>query len=274
MTINPDYLMITVFLAVFGLLALLEAAHPRRRMDQPRTGRWFSNLTLAFTDVFLVRFILGAAALGAAQYASDRGWGFLNDVELSFPVEALLGFLFLDFMVYLQHVVSHALPFLWRFHMVHHSDLEFDVTTAFRFHPVEVLIVMFYKIMVVTATGIDPRTMAAYELAYIAATLFNHANYKLAPPLDARLRRVIVTPDFHRVHHSIEPEEANSNFGFCLPWWDVLFGTHRPQPAMPHNVMQLGVSEYREAEELSLFSLLILPFNPRIGNYSFGKGEE
>ncbi len=271
---NLDYLRLSIFLGAFGLLAIAEALRPRRKMESGRIGRWFSNISLTFIGVVLVRLVLGTAAFGAAQFAADRGWGFLNDVNLSWPVESAIGFLLLDLMIYLEHVLSHALPFLWRFHLVHHSDLEFDVTTALRFHPIETLILMFYKIGLVAALGIDPWTLVIYEGAYIVSTQFNHANVKLAPSVDVKLRRFIITPDFHRVHHSMEAEETNSNFGFCLPWWDMLLGTYRAQPAMPHNVMQIGLAEYREPEELSLPGLLLVPFNPRMGGYSFGKSEE
>ncbi len=271
---NPDYLRLSVFLGAFGVLAIAEALRPRRKMEAGRMGRWFSNLTLTFFNGILVRLVLGTAAFGAAEFAADRSWGFLNDVELSWPVEFAIGFILLDIMIYLQHVLSHALPFLWRFHLVHHSDLEVDVTTALRFHPVEMFILMFYKIGLVAALGIDPWTVVIYEIGLTVSTQFNHANIKFAPSFDAKLRRFIITPDFHRVHHSMEPEETNSNFGFFLPWWDMLFGTYRPQPAMPHNVMQIGLAEYREPEELSLPALLLMPVNPRMGAYSFGKSEE
>lgn len=271
---NPDYLRLSIFLGAFGVLAIAEALRPRRKMEAGRTGRWFSNLSLTFIDGILVRLVLGAASYGAAQFAADRSWGFLNDVELSWPLESAIGFILLDLMVYLQHVLSHALPFLWRFHLVHHSDLEVDVTTALRFHPVETLILTFYKIGLVAALGIDPWTIVIYEAAFIVSTQFNHSNIKFAPSFDAKLRRIIITPDFHRVHHSMEAEETNSNFGFSLPWWDMLFGTYRPQPAVPHNVMQIGLAEYREPEELSLPALLLMPVNPRMGAYSFGKSEE
>ena len=271
---NPDYLRLSIFLGVFGVLAIIETLHPRRKMEAGRPGRWFTNLSLTFIDGILVRLVLGAAAYGAAQFAADHSWGFLNDVELSWPVEFAIGFIFLDMMVYLQHVLSHALPFLWRFHLVHHSDLEFDVTTALRFHPVETIILMFYKIGLVAAMGIDPWAVVIFEVVHTASVQFNHSNIKFSQAFDAKLRRIIITPDFHRVHHSMEPEETNSNFGFFLPWWDMLFGTYRPRPAVPHNVMQIGLAEYREPEELSLPGLLLMPANPRMGAYSFGKSEE
>lgn len=271
---NPEYLRLSILLGAFGVLAIAEAVRPRRKMEAGRIGRWFSNLSLSVIGGILVRLVLGGAAFGAAQFAADRSWGFLNDVELSWPLEFAIGFILLDVMIYLLHVLSHALPFLWRFHMVHHSDLEFDVTTALRFHPVETFITMFYKIGLVAALGIDPWTVVIYEVALTVSVQFNHSNIKFAPSFDAKLRHIIITPDFHRVHHSMEPEETNSNFGFSLPWWDMLFGTYRPQPAVPHNVMQIGLAEYRESEELSLPGLLVMPLNPRLGAYSFGKSEE
>ncbi len=271
--INHDYLRFAIFLGTFITLAIFETTRPRRKLSNPRIGRWFTNLSLTFANELLVKAVLGGAALGAAEYASERGWGFLNDVELSWPVEFVLGFLFLDFMVYLQHVVAHALPFLWRFHMVHHSDLDVDVTTALRFHPLDMLISMFYRIGLVAAMGIDPWTVVLFEIILNASLQFNHSNIKLAPVVDGRLRQFVATPDFHRVHHSSEPEETNSNFGFIISWWDKLCGTYRAEPGMPYNLMQIGLGEYREADELSLQSLITLPASPRMGTYSFKKAE-
>lgn len=268
-----EYLRFAFFIGTFATLAIFEVTRPRRKPAHPRPGRWFANLSLTFFNGFLVKAVLGAAAFGAAEYAGERGWGFLNDVQLSWPVEFVIGFLFLDLMIYLQHVIAHALPFLWRFHMVHHTDLDFDVTTALRFHPVEILISMFYKIGLVAAMGIDPYTVLVFEIVLNASAQFNHSNIKLHPVVDERLRQAIITPDFHRIHHSVEPDETNSNFGFFISWWDKLCGTYRAQPGMPHNLMQIGVSEYRDSEELGLVSLVVLPVDPRMGNYSFKKTE-
>jgi sterol desaturase/sphingolipid hydroxylase (fatty acid hydroxylase superfamily) len=268
-----DGVRLTVYFVVFALLAAFEFTRPRRTPSQPRVGRWFSNGSLFFINFFLVRFVLGGAALAAAEFAAERQWGFLNDVSLYWPVKFAIGFLVLDLMLYLQHVLWHALPFLWRFHLVHHSDLDFDVTTAMRVHPAEALIRVFITIGVVVATGIDPWTVLIFETVIAASTQFNHSNIKLTPLIDERLRKGIITPDFHRVHHSPEPEETNSNFGFFLSWWDKLFGTYRESPMTPHNLMQIGLNEYRSADELSLPSLIALPLSARLGAYSFKKEE-
>jgi sterol desaturase/sphingolipid hydroxylase (fatty acid hydroxylase superfamily) len=267
--LDADYLQFIFLSAIFILLAAFEFTRPRRKPGHPRPGRWFTNCALTFINFFMVRVALGGAAFAAAEYASQRGWGFLNDLEASWPLEFAIGFVFLDLMIYLQHVLTHALPFLWRLHIVHHSDLDVDATTAMRFHPGEVLISMFFRIGVVAAMGIHSWTVLIYELAYNTALLFIHSNVKLSHAADANIRNVIITPDFHRVHHSAEPEETNSNFGFLFSWWDRLFGTYRPRPVMPHNLMQLGVSEYRRPEELGLYSLLAMPIRARMGAYSF-----
>jgi len=271
--LNQDYLRLTIYAVVFVLLAAFELTRPRRAPSLPRAGRWFSNAALFAINFVLVRFALGGAAYATAEYAAERGWGLLHDVSLSWPVDFVVEFLFLDLALYLQHVLTHALPFLWRLHIVHHSDLDFDATTAMRFHPVEVLISVFLRIGVVAAMGIAPSTVLAFEVVVFCATLFNHSNVKIPPVTDMRIRTVVITPDFHRTHHSMEPEETNSNFGFFFSWWDKLFGTYREAPVTPHNLMQLGLYEYRSARELSLFSLLALPFNPRMGAYSFKKEE-
>jgi sterol desaturase/sphingolipid hydroxylase (fatty acid hydroxylase superfamily) len=271
--LDLDYLRLTVYAVVFVLLAAFEFTRPRRAPSLPRVGRWMTNAALFAINFVLVRFALGGAAYATAQYAAERGWGLLHDVSLSWPVDFAVGFLVLDLTLYLQHVLAHALPFLWRLHIVHHSDLDFDATTAMRFHPVEVLISVFFRIAVVAAMGIAPWTVLAFEVVVSCATLFNHSNVKIPPVTDLRVRTVVITPDFHRTHHSVEPEETNSNFGFFFTWWDKLFGTYRESPVTPHNLMQLGLNEYRSAAELSLFSLLALPFNPRMGAYSFKKEE-
>ena len=268
-----DSLHIALLLALFVLLASFEATRPRRKLGQPRPGRWFGNVSLAVVNYLLIRAVLGGASFAAAEYASERGWGFLNDVNLGWPVEFVAGLLFLDLMVYLQHVLTHALPFLWRFHMPHHSDLDLDVTTALRFHPVDVFISIVYRIGVVAASGISPWTVLVYELVYCAALLFAHSNVKLFPNADAGLRNVIVTPDFHRVHHSVEPDETRSNFGFVFSWWDKLLGTYREAPMMPHNLMQLGLEDYRQPAGLTLPDLFAMPLRPKLGDYSFRKSE-
>lgn len=268
-----DEIRLSIYLVVFVLLAAFEFTRPRRVPALPRAGRWFANGVLFLFNFFLIRFAMGGAAVAAAEFAEDRGWGFLSDVSLYWPFKFAIGFLTLDLVLYLQHVLSHAVPIFWRVHLVHHSDLDFDVSTAMRFHPAEALVTMLFRIGVVAAVGIDPWTAFIFETVVAASTQFNHSNVKLTPLIDARMRRWIITPDFHRIHHSPEPEEANSNFGFSISLWDMIFGTYREAPMTPHNVMLIGLNDYRSADELSLPSLLSLPFFARLGSYPFQNKE-
>ena len=257
-----------IFLATLLVLATLEVKYPRRELAHSKSARWFVNLTLTVVDGVLVKLILGAAAVGVAGYAKSQGWGLINYLELPWIAGFFIGFLFLDVMVYLMHVIAYALPFLWRFHIVHHTDLDFDVTTALRFHPLEILIAMGYKIMLVVAIGADPWTVMIFEIVLNASAQFNHTNLNIPKELDEKIRKVVVTPDFHRVHHSVEVDETNSNFGFFLSWWDKLFGTYKPQPLMEHTEMDIGVDVYRDSADLSIGGVLMLPLKPRMGHYS------
>lgn len=263
-----DSLRLVFFISTLVTIALLENRYPRRKRRYPRTERWPINLGLTFLNSFLIKFILGAAAVGAATYAKDYEWGLINYLDLSWPLGFLLGIVFLDFMIYLQHVIAHALPLLWRLHVVHHTDLEFDISTAFRFHPVEIIFSMLYKIMLVVAIGVDPWTVVIFEIVLSASPQFNHSNLNIPQKWDAAIRRFIVTPDMHRIHHSVDVGETNSNFGFFLSWWDKLCGTYRAEPAKQHTKMSIGIRGYRKPEELTFLRLLVMPLSPPSGDYS------
>lgn len=265
---DVDTIRFVIFLGTLFVLAIAEVQYPRRVLAHSKAARWFVNLTLTIVDGVLVKLILGAAAVGVAAYSQSKGWGLINYLELPWIVGFFVGFIFLDFMVYLMHVIAHALPFLWRFHIVHHTDLDFDVTTALRFHPLEIIISMLYKIMLVVAIGADPITVMIFEAILNASAQFNHSNLNIPKGLDEKIRKVVITPDFHRIHHSVLVEETNSNFGFFLSWWDKLFGTYKPQPSVEHTEMAIGVDVYRDAEELSLQGVLMIPVKPRMGDYS------
>ena len=248
------------FLTVLAVMAILEFASPRRRREIPQLIRWTNNLALVAVDTLLLRLVFPVAALGFATWCQASGWGLFNVLEFPVWIAAVLSILALDLLIYLQHVMFHAIPALWRLHRVHHADLEFDVTTALRFHPGEVLLSMAIKIAAVAALGPPAIAVLAFETLLNATAMFNHANLRIPPRLDAVLRFVIVTPDMHRVHHSVHTPETNSNFGFNLPWWDFLLGTYRPQPRNGHEEMTIGLKEFREPRELWLDRLLIQPF--------------
>ncbi|MGE0486902.1 MAG: sterol desaturase family protein [Gammaproteobacteria bacterium] len=252
-----------VFVAVFAAMALLEAWRPRRPAAGTRLPRWAHNLGLAVLGTLLVRVVLPIGAVGVALAAQARGLGLFNVVVTAPSVAIVASVLLLDLAIYLQHRLFHAVPWLWRLHRVHHADPAFDVSTALRFHPVEIALSMLIKMAVVVALGAPPAAVLAFEIVLNACALFNHANLRLPAAFDVVLRRVLVTPDMHRVHHSIVPLETHSNFGFNLAWWDRLFRTYRAQPAQGHAGMTIGNPDYREPRQVArLWGMLAMPFAP------------
>jgi len=247
------------FLGVLAVMALWEAAAPRRRREIPRLIRWTNNLALVVLDTLLLRLVFPVAAVGLAVIAAERGWGLLNALQVPAAVAVVIAVAVLDLAIYLQHVMFHAVPALWRLHRMHHADLEFDVTTGLRFHPVEILLSMGLKLAVVAALGPPAVAVLIFEVLLNATAMFNHSNLRLAPRFDQILRWFLVTPDMHRVHHSIHPAETNSNFGFNLPWWDRLLGTYRPQPRAGHQAMTIGIEQFRSRRELWLDRMLLQP---------------
>ena len=256
-----------VFLAVFAAMALWEIAAPRRTLSTSKASRWFRNLGIVGIDALTVRFLFPAGAVGFAWLARERGIGLLSAVQLPAWLEFSLAFLALDLAVYLQHVVFHAVPALWRLHMVHHADVDFDVTTGNRFHPLEILLSMLLKAALIAALGPPVLAVLAFEVLLNATSMFNHGNVRVPAGIERILKLFVVTPDMHRVHHSILPVETNSNFGFNFPWWDRLLGTYRPEPRAGHEGMTLGLRQFREPESLTLSRLLALPFVGDIGSY-------
>jgi sterol desaturase/sphingolipid hydroxylase (fatty acid hydroxylase superfamily) len=251
---------ISAFALVFAAMALWEIAAPRRRLVAGRKPRWPGNLGILVVDALAVRILIPTAAVGAALLAAGRGWGLLHVAGLRLSVAALLGFLVLDLVIYGQHVLFHKVPLLWRLHRMHHADLDIDVTTGGRFHPFEIVISMAVKIAVVIAFGIPVVAVLLFEVVLNATSMFNHANVSMPAALDRVLRRLVVTPDMHRVHHSILPAETDSNFGFNLPWWDRLFGTYRAAPQAGHDGMTIGLPIFRDPVELRIDRLLTQPF--------------
>jgi len=263
MVINEEpSIRLAAFLAVFAVMAVWEVLSPRRG-NSVRLTRWPSNLGLMVIGTVLVRLVLPVLATGLAALCVREGWGLLNVVELVPWAAFLLAFLIFDLAIYLQHVMLHYVPWLWRLHAVHHADVAFDVTTGVRFHPLEIILSMLIKLGIVVVIGPPVVAVLVFEIVLNATSLFNHGNVRLPSRLDERLRWWVVTPDMHRVHHSIISRETNSNFGFNLPWWDRLFGTYRAQPEAGHQAMTIGLEYFRKPRELRLDRLLIQPFLPR-----------
>ncbi|KAA0013863.1 sterol desaturase family protein [Billgrantia pellis] len=253
-----------IFLLVLAGMALWEMLAARRQQRIRRWQRWPGNLLIVALDTLAVRLAFPLAAVGAALVAAERGWGLFHLLSAPLWLALPLSVLLLDAAIYFQHRLFHAVPWLWRLHRMHHADLEFDVTTGLRFHPLEILISMGIKIAVVMLLGAPAVAVLIFEVLLNATSMFNHGNVRLSERVDRRLRLLVVTPDMHRVHHSIVHRETDSNFGFNLPWWDRLFGTYRDQPGAGHHGMTLGIEAFREPRELRLHRMLIQPLlNPK-----------
>jgi len=259
------------FLGVFAIMAGWEALLPRRARSVSRWVRWPSNLGIVAVNTLLLRVLIPTAAVGLALTGEARGWGLLNALALPYWLSVVLAVLLLDLAIYLQHVMFHAVPALWRLHRMHHADLDFDVTTGARFHPIEILLSMALKLGVVAALGAPAVAVLVFEVLLNATAMFNHANARLPERLDRVLRWIVVTPDMHRVHHSVVPGETNSNFGFNLPWWDRLLGTYRAQPAAGHTAMTIGLEQFRDQGDLRLDRMLVQPFRVEAGHVSINR---
>ena len=251
---------IVAFAAVFAGMAAWEILAPRRHLTAGRKPRWPGNLGIVVIDALLVRLVIPTTAAGAALIAAQHGWGLFH--ALAFPpwLAGVAGFLLLDLIIYGQHVMFHHVPILWRLHRMHHADLDIDVTTGARFHPIEILLSMLIKIAAVLVLGIPALAVVIFEVVLNATSMFNHSNVVMPERLERVLRAIVVTPDMHRVHHSIVRRETDSNFGFNLPWWDRLFGTYRPAPEAGHVGMTIGIPMFRAPRELRLDRLLTQPF--------------
>lgn len=259
------------FLGVLVLMALWEVLAPRRRLTAKKPLRWLSNLGLVLLNSVLVRLGFALGAVGVALAVQEQKWGLLNNLALPLWLEVVLAFLALDLAIYLQHVLFHAVPVLWRLHMVHHVDPDFDVTTGVRFHTIEIALSMGLKVAAIVVIGPPPVAVLLFEIALNATSLFNHGNVWMPTWLDGVLRWIVVTPEMHRVHHSTVPHETNSNFGFNLPWWDRLLGTYRGQPAAGHEQMEIGVSDVDRQQAVRLWWMLLLPFRGKSNQYPIGR---
>lgn len=256
-----------MFVGIFAVMAVWEMIAPRCQGKTAKAKRWFINLALMGFNTLFTRALLASGALGAAVLAGQGGVGLLHQLNWPWWIEILIAIVLLDLVVYFQHVLMHAVPIFWRMHMVHHSDMDFDVTTGVRFHPLEIALSMFIKIGVVILLGASPTAVLMFEILLNATAMFNHSNVCIPGSVDRMLRWIVVTPDMHRIHHSVIPRETNRNFGFNLPWWDRLLGTYLSEPSKGHEHMTIGLEQFRDPNRLTWMSLLALPFVGEVGKY-------
>jgi sterol desaturase/sphingolipid hydroxylase (fatty acid hydroxylase superfamily) len=257
--VSETALRLGCFAGIFALMAGWEALAPLRARAVPRSLRWSNNFALLLLGTLIVRLAVPLTAVGAAALSAERGWGLFNALAVPFWPALILALLLLDLTVYLQHRLFHAVPLLWRLHRVHHADIEFDVTTALRFHPGEMLVSLAIKLAAILALGPPVLAVLIFEIVLNGAAMFNHSNVTLPPRLDRVLRWVVVTPDMHRIHHSTNAAEMNRNFGFNLPWWDRLLGSYRAKPQLDQRAMPIGLDQFRAREELRLDRILLQP---------------
>ncbi len=265
---------LSFFFGVFALMALWEIKAPRRVLIVSKAMRWVSNLGLVILNSIILRLLFPAAAIGVAAFATEHGWGLFNHFRIPVPLAVVLSVIAMDFIIYLQHVLIHAVPTLWRLHRVHHADLDYDVTTGARFHPIEIILSMLIKFATIVVLGAPVVAVVIFEVVLNAMAMFNHGNVGLPSKLDRVMRFFVVTPDMHRVHHSTEDNETNSNFGFNLSIWDRLFGTYIAQPRAGHPKMDIGIHHYRDPKQVSqLPGMLTLPFVGKITGYAINRRE-
>lgn len=267
--ISETALRLSVFLGVFTVMALAELMLPKRELTMAKGPRWLTNLSIVVIGSLVIRamaaFAVPLAAVAVAAISEKNGWGLLNQVSWPAWIEILIAVVVLDFAIWFQHLAAHKVPVLWRLHQMHHADRDIDVTTAIRFHPIEIGLSMLWKIVCVLALGASPEAVLVFEIILNGLAMFNHANVALPPRLDALLRLAIVTPDMHRVHHSVYGAEHDSNYGFNLSIWDRLFRTYTPQPRDGHRGMTIGLPEYQHEGPGRLSWSLALPFRRRSG---------
>ena len=265
---NEKEVRMSFFFGMLVLIGLWEVAAPRRALTVSKVVRWTNNLGLVFLNSFIIRILFPAAAVGIAQLASENGWGLFNYYDVPFWYGVVASVIIMDFVIYVQHVMVHAIPVLWRLHRVHHADLDYDVTTGARFHPIEIILSMLIKFATILLLGPAVVAVIIFEIMLNATAMFNHGNIGLPKGLDKIMRWFLVTPDMHRVHHSVEDDETNSNFGFSLTWWDRLFGTYREQPRAGQIGMTIGIHKFNDPKQVSwLPGMLMLPFIGKMSGY-------
>lgn len=270
--VDEAVIRLVLFAVAFGIVAAWEALAPRRRPAIARSVRWSSNLALALLNTALIRLAFPLAAVGMAAFAAANGWGLLNHFQVPPWLAVPAAVIALDLMFWLQHVIVHAVPALWRLHRVHHADLDYDLTTGLRFHPIEIGLSMLIKFAAIAVLGPPALAVLLFEVLLNVSAMFSHANIRLPAAADRVLRWIVVTPEMHRVHHSVEDDETNSNFGFNLPWWDRLFGTYRDQPRAGHEAMEIGIRGHRDPHEVArLPGMLCLPLRGTADGYAINR---
>ena len=257
---NPDMIRLSFFFSVLVVCALWEWVAPRKALTQSKIKRWCNNLSLVGFNSLIIAICIPILAFEAAEIAQWQRLGLFNHLNLPIWFELLLSIVLLDFAIYFQHLLFHRIPILWRLHRMHHSDQDIDVTTGARFHPIEIVLSMLIKVAVVILLGVSPIAVVLFEITLNASAMFNHSNAKLSLGIDAWLRKLIVTPDMHRVHHSVIVKETHSNFGFFLSIWDRWFGTYIAQPSLGHNNMKIGIPKFQKPEEQRIDKMLSQPF--------------
>jgi sterol desaturase/sphingolipid hydroxylase (fatty acid hydroxylase superfamily) len=265
---SQDLIRIGSYFSVLTIMATWELLAPRRRLTESKLCRWGANLTIVVLNTVMARLLFMGGVVATAIMAQERGWGLFNVVEGPAWIEALSAIIALDFIIYWQHQLFHYVPILWRFHMMHHSDLDLDVTSGVRFHPVEIVISTAIKAASVMALGVPPLAVVTFEIILNATSLFNHSNVRIPEMLDRALRWIVVTPDMHRIHHSAVVRETNSNYGFNVPWWDRLFRTYCAEPALGQTGMKVGLEHLGQPVCLNLFMMLRFPFMAQLGGYA------
>lgn len=267
---SHDVIRIGSYLLVLSIMATWELIAPRRPLTVSKLCRWGGNLTIVLLNTIIARLLFMGGAVAMAVTTQEQGWGLFNLTDWPAWLEIALAIVALDFIIYWQHQVFHYVPFLWRFHMMHHSDVDLDVSSGVRFHPVEIVISMAIKAASVLALGVSPTAVVIFEIILNATSLFNHSNVRIPVALDRLLRWFIVTPDMHRIHHSSDVRETNSNYGFNVPWWDQFFGTYTADPALGQTGMKVGLEHLGPAVCLNLLLMLRLPFVAQLGRYASG----
>jgi sterol desaturase/sphingolipid hydroxylase (fatty acid hydroxylase superfamily) len=265
---SVDLIRIGSYASVLGIMATWELLAPRRKLTVSKLCRWGGNLTIVILNTVIARLLFMGGVVATAAMAQDHSWGILNWVKGPAWLELALAIVALDFIIYWQHQVFHYVPILWRFHMMHHSDLDLDVSSGVRFHPVEIIISTGVKALSVLVLGVAPLAVVTFEIVLNSTALFNHSNVRMPVALDRMLRWFIVTPDMHRIHHSTDVRETNSNYGFNVPWWDRLFGTYCPEPALGQTGMKIGLEHLGPPVCLNLFMMLRFPFVTQLGRYA------
>ncbi|MGQ3684389.1 MAG: sterol desaturase family protein [Candidatus Loosdrechtia sp.] len=260
------------FFSILLIMALWEFMAPRRVLTVSKALRWSNNLGIVLMNSFLLRIIFPGAAVGMAVFAQEHGWGIFNNFSAPYSLAVALSVIVMDFVIYLQHVIFHVIPVFWRIHRVHHADLDFDVTTGLRFHPFEIILSMVIKFGVIKVLGPPVLGVIIFEVLLNATSMFNHGNVRILRGLDRVLRWIVVTPEMHRVHHSVVYYETNSNFGFNLPLWDRFLGTYRDQPRMGHEGMTIGLWNFRNAKHCAMLpGMLAIPFLGKPGGYTIDR---